>query len=459
MKFKILHTNDIHSRFENFAKIVTKINELRDENTIVLDAGDFNDFSRIELQGTDGIAGIELLDIAGYDAISIGNNETFQGIDILVNMVCKSKVPFLSCNLCRSDMKAIHGVHSSIVLERNNLRFLIIGTSPLMDEFYGLIGFGVRDFKKAIENEIKRNIGKYDLCILLSHLGLKEDTEIAEIVSGIDFIIDGHSHKLMDEPMKVKNTLIHMSGCYGENIGVIEFDFIQGLKECTGFNLNVEKLDSNVDILRSLKDNKRKAIENLSEPLFSIRRDMWHDVVEENPITNLLADALRDVLKCDIGIINSGVINGGIRRGKVSRKKLIEICPSPLNPTYIEIKGMYIRKALEASLDTDQCMQDGKGSGFRGKYLGRLHISGCKVEYNGMQIKRILVGDREMRDEAFYTAATSDFLQRGTGYESLKNNNNQKYNPEYLRDTIGEYLKKTEFVEKAFEDRWIEVDI
>jgi 5'-nucleotidase len=39
--------------------------------------------------------------------------------------------------------------------------------------------------------------------------------------------------------------------------------------------------------------------------------DLWHDVVEENPITNLLADELVDVFKTDIGIINSGLINGG----------------------------------------------------------------------------------------------------------------------------------------------------
>ncbi|NLZ82502.1 MAG: hypothetical protein GX915_02425 [Clostridiales bacterium] len=48
MRLTILHTNDIHSNFENFSKIVTKINELMDGNTLLLDAGDFADFKRIE---------------------------------------------------------------------------------------------------------------------------------------------------------------------------------------------------------------------------------------------------------------------------------------------------------------------------------------------------------------------------------------------------------------------------
>jgi 5'-nucleotidase len=60
MKFKILHTNDVHSRFNNYAKIVTKIKELRDGNRLVLDVGDFNDFMRMKLQGTMGKAGGEL---------------------------------------------------------------------------------------------------------------------------------------------------------------------------------------------------------------------------------------------------------------------------------------------------------------------------------------------------------------------------------------------------------------
>jgi 2',3'-cyclic-nucleotide 2'-phosphodiesterase (5'-nucleotidase family) len=99
MKFKILHTNDIHSRFDNYAKIVTKIKELRNENTFVLDAGDFNDFMRLELQGTMGKAGAELLSLGGYDAIAIGNNEGFEGVEVAETMASSGSVNFLSCNL------------------------------------------------------------------------------------------------------------------------------------------------------------------------------------------------------------------------------------------------------------------------------------------------------------------------------------------------------------------------
>jgi 5'-nucleotidase len=458
MRFKILHTNDIHSRFENFSKITTKLKELKDEYSIVLDAGDFNDFMRIELQGTNGIAGIKLLKIAEYDAIAIGNNETFQGVDTLINMAKNSEVQFLSCNICKDNSDKVDFVKPSIIIERKGVRFLVIGTSPVFNEFYPLLGLGVVNYKEAIVDQLNCNKGKYDVCILLSHLGLIEDKDIAETIAGIDIIIDGHSHILMDEPLKIKDTIIHMSGCYGEHLGVLEFDYNDSIKLCTSINVNVENSAQNVEIINSLKFSKEEAINFLGKPIYSIDEDVWHDVIEENPITNLLADSLRDVLKCEIGLINSGVINGGVRRGKVSLKKLIEICPSPLNPTYIEIKGKYIRQALEESLQTEFCLQEGKGPGFRGRYLGRLHLSGCLVEYSGINIKNILVGNKNIEDEKIYTVATSDYLQRGTGYESLKNNQNEKYNPEFLRDIIREYLIKPDCLQIAKVNRWIEMD-
>ena len=210
------------------------------------------------------------------------------------------------------------------------------------------------------------------------------------------------------------------------------------------------------NILNIMKINRNIAEENLGVPLYSINQHIWHDVVEENPMTNLLADALRDKLKCDIGLINSGVINGGIRKGEVSFKKLIEICPSPLNPTYMEIKGKYIKEALQQSLDHEVCYKDGKGPGCRGKYLGRLHISGAVIKYKGKKIKSILLAGKELEEDKYYTVAAGDNLQRGTGYTSLQNNKNERYNPEYLRILLKEYLAKDDFFSRSFEDRWIE---
>jgi 5'-nucleotidase len=456
MILNILHTNDIHSNYENFSKIVGKIRELKDENTIILDAGDFADFKRLELQGTGGVAAVELLQCAGYNAIAIGNNETFNGLETLINMATKSKVPFLSSNLYKLGFEPIEGVRKSFILNNNGLRILIIGASPDLGAFTTLAGLEAKDYVEAVREEIKTNEGSYDVCILLSHLGMDRDKEIAEKAQGVDVIVGGHFHILMDNPEIINNTIIHTSGCYGEHIGMLKIKIEDKKVELIeGKNILIEGCSSSEDIIQILKENKEKAIDNLSKPLYSIDVDLWHDVIEENPMTNLLADALVDVLNCDIGIINSGVLNGGIRKGPVSIKKLLEVCPSPLNPTTFEIEGKYIREALENSMDSDICLMDGKGPGFRGRYLGRLHLSNAIVEHDGRRIKNILIKGEPLQDNKVYTVATSDYLQRGTGYSSLKSNVNEKYNEEYLRDTLREYVEKSEFVQRAFVHRWI----
>lgn len=102
-------------------------------------------------------------------------------------------------------------------------------------------------------------------------------------------------------------------------------------------------------------------------------------------------------------------------------------------------------------------MQEGKGSGFRGRYLGKLHVSGAVIEHDGKDILRVKLENGELEDEKVYRISTFDYLQRGTGYPSLANNHNERYNPEYVRDVLREYLNKKEFVEKCFIDRWVRI--
>jgi 5'-nucleotidase len=75
---------------------------------------------------------------------------------------------------------------------------------------------------------------------------------------------------------------------------------------------------------------------------------------------------------------------------------LMEICPSRLNPTSMEIKVKHIQEGLEHSLHTDICMLDRGGPDFRGKYLGRLHLSGCSIEFSCSVIDRIFIDDNSI---------------------------------------------------------------
>ncbi|MDZ7684858.1 MAG: hypothetical protein U5O39_07470 [Gammaproteobacteria bacterium] len=47
-----------------------------------------------------------------------------------------------------------------------------------------------------------------DLLIALSHLGHEEDKQLARTVPGIDLIVGGHSHTLVEEPVRIGDTWV-----------------------------------------------------------------------------------------------------------------------------------------------------------------------------------------------------------------------------------------------------------
>lgn len=453
MKLKIIHTNDVHSNFESFARAAKLIKQLKGETTLVLDGGDFADFKSIELQGTRGIAALELLESVGYDAMTIGNNEMFNGMDTLEHMAVSSPFPFISNNLLKKDGSEIQGVVKSAIVHKNGLRILVTGSSPDLGVFNDGLGISLLDYTAMTQQEILRHAGEYDLCILLSHVGTSADEALAHAVPEIDVVISAHDHKLYPQAKIVNNTIMNSAGKYAEHIGVIELEVADGHIELLhSATLSTKDADQEPAILEVLKTNKAKAIAVLSEPLYHLPLPLWHDVIEENPLANLIADGLRDMMHSDIGLINSGIANAGLFQ-YVSRKKLVEVCPSPLNPTSFEVQGKQLKDAFTQSLDAQSCLADGRGPGFRGKFVGSLHVSGATVLHDGRSVQDILINGEPMDDDRWYKVASSDYLQRGSGYPALANNRNDVYMAEEIKDVIQLYAQKQTFVEQAFEMR------
>ena len=298
----------------------------------------------------------------------------------------------------------------------------------------------------------------------MSHLGLIGDKELASKFPNIDVIIGGHSHTILEKPLVENQAIICQAGCFGEYLGELIVDFDTEKKKIRNFNgrlISSQKYPQHPKIMELIRHYSTQASKNLSKKLYSLDTFLDHSLTKENAIGNLLADSLKDILKTEIGIINSGVISKGVKRGGVTRKLLHQLCPSPLNPTYIELKGIDLYNTLEKSLQTEYQLNDGQGPGFRGKHLGNIQVShNVRVRFNpheksSQKIKSITVNGKPLESDRWYTIGTSDYLQRGTGYPDLGNNRNEKYRPEFLRDILELYLKNQSFVKMAFNRRFI----
>jgi 2',3'-cyclic-nucleotide 2'-phosphodiesterase (5'-nucleotidase family) len=66
-----------------------------------------------------------------------------------------------------------------------------------------------------------RQAHKPDIMIVLSHIGIARDRELAARVAGIDLIIGGHSHTVLEQGERVGGTLIVQTGAHARCLGKV----------------------------------------------------------------------------------------------------------------------------------------------------------------------------------------------------------------------------------------------
>ena len=253
-KITILHTNDVHSHIDSFpsddplnpngggviarANIINKIKK-DNPNTLVLDAGDI-------FQGTPyynyfgGEIELKLMSKMGYNACTIGNHEFDNGLKKLSESLKYANFSFINSNYVFKNTPIENKIKK---YEIHIIDGIKIGIFGLGIELKGLVEKKLFDGVKYLDpieitNDITnklKNEFKCDLIICLSHLGFSynkkdviSDLILAKKTKNIDLIIGGHTHTFMNKPVKIKNlsgknVIINQVGCFGINIGKIDF--------------------------------------------------------------------------------------------------------------------------------------------------------------------------------------------------------------------------------------------
>ena len=230
-RLSVLHINDMHSRLEEIsgsdatcspsaseegrcfggaARLATAIRdrraELDAEGTphITLDAGD-------QSQGTlfyttyRGRAEVEMMNLIGFDAMTLGNHEFNNGPDSLAEMLSGAEFPIVAGNV---NVPAGHAladlVQDHLILEVGAERIGILGVTTPDTVF--LSSPGPVSFADEIEHLTEavarlRGEGVHKI-LLLSHVGFVRDQQIAAAVDGISAIIGGHSHTLLSNTVE-----------------------------------------------------------------------------------------------------------------------------------------------------------------------------------------------------------------------------------------------------------------
>ena len=457
MKLQILHTNDIHSHFEKLPMIRTCIRQNQKENTLVLDGGDFHDMRSLTLLGSDAKAGSLFLKACGYDAMTLGNNDLWSGEGNFENIIQNEDVNVLSCNIDYYPSREIP-LKKSIIKRFEDVKVCIIGVSVGKDSynsFSHLYGLHVKDPLVCIREEMESN--EADIYILLSHMGIEQDREIAQKLP-VDIIIGGHSHTLMERCEYINGTYIHQAKEYGEHVGECLIDIEnKKIRSVVSKNYDTKDYPADEEVRQLVASEKKKALEILNQPFVELPFRMDHDWIKEDGLTNFIADASLKVMPADLAIANSGLCLHGLDQ-EVSKADVFDAAPSPLNISRAYLTGEKILEALKLSLDPAYCLHEERACGFRGKKIGHLAVSkNVEVIIKKDEIEVFLDGKR-LDKQKKYLVCANDFLFRGSGYSPLFSEDHLEFDKLMIKDVIIQYLSDKKLVLESKSRRFKKFD-
>ncbi|GAB6988452.1 bifunctional metallophosphatase/5'-nucleotidase [Paenibacillus pini] len=467
----ILHTNDIHSHFEQVSSIAALITHEREQAKgsplLVLDIGDHMDRAAVETEGTMGAVNVDILNLSGYDAVTIGNNE---GLTLTPEVLSNTYAGLMAPIICSNIIEQTSGeppcwMKPNAILERDGIRIGITGATAPYDTFYQLIGWSSLDPLESIRTQVEWLRPQVDIVIVLSHLGLTTDEGLAENVPGIDLILGGHTHHLLEEPLLIGQTTVCGAGKFGQYVGKVVmqqqsdglFKVIKG--EC--LQVNTDILDEQVS--NALVTHRIRAEESLGDGVVITEQPISIRYDEESPFGNLLAQSVRQFTQTDLSIVNTGQLLGDLPSGEITTGLLHQLCPSPINSCVIFLKGHDIKATLEQSLLEEYQQKEIRGFGFRGEILGNIAIDGMEVLYDSSRIPydrvvQITLNGTPLLMEQAYEVGTLDMFTFGIGYENIsKGRDAAFFLPEFIRDLLRLELQRPGSLDQIQQKRWIEV--
>ncbi|HLN56378.1 MAG TPA: metallophosphatase, partial [Bacteroidales bacterium] len=285
-KITIFFTNDLHSRvtgyapesaysplsanndstsggFARIASIIKSEKSSTDDIVFTADAGDFLMGTLFQsLETTTGFQ-LQLMKKMGYDVVAIGNHEFDYGpgkLSEIIASASEGEIPAILLSNAAFSKKDTADDRLANLFDDNVIgRKYIIERGGIRAGFFSLLG-KVADDNAAFAPPVtfdsqvataRRMVKelteeKCDLIICLSHSGViaesdgkwgGEDVELAAKVKGIDVIISGHTHTILDKPVIVNSVPVVQTGEYGRYVGKLSFTLNDGKVKVENYEL------------------------------------------------------------------------------------------------------------------------------------------------------------------------------------------------------------------------------
>jgi len=540
IRLTIIHTADIHSRLFPYTFVPTRFDE---DDGLVKDNGPFGGAARMAtvikgirsnsgrslwLDSGDVFQGAPIFNMfkgevearvlseMGLDAAVLGNHEFDLGSKNLFQQFDNwSSFQHLAANylfedpINPDDRSLADIVQPYTVFDVDGLKIGVIGMgnwSSMTGIFEGGNSLGIRPLEDAqvVEEYVRLLRPSVDLVVIASHLGLDEDEGLsanqvedqneALPLEGVDLILGGHLHIVLDPPKQIPNdehgnqTVLVHSGAFAKYVGRLDLVVHVGedngdpeqRSRITAFSYDNIPIDSRIPDDRDVADLlwpysvALNAQYDLDGVLAYVNTPGMDEKIVRNDNTggdsqlgNLVARSMqtRTGIEADMAITNSLGIRADFEQGPLTVEQMFNVFPFENTIAIIYLSGSEIQETL----DFVARKSSERGCRTQAQIAGLTFDMVCSGECPDPDpdddytptacAKNIYLGDNcrggdpsgpidesacpPLVPTGLYKVAVNDYIAKGgSGFDALKRNTSKQFTTISLRDALVDYMRQ-----------------
>lgn len=454
---QIVHTNDIHGYYTEtkngtlgFAVLKSIVDQ--EGADLVLDMGDtFHGQAFATIDEGSSIA--QLMKEVGYDAVTPGNHDWSYGAERLKELEKIGGFPILAANVTTLNgddfFEQNYLVKEVTADDGTKLKVGVVGV--IDDEFYrstasdNIAGL---TFEEEAQEATKiaqylNDVEKCDIVLAMTHQSNCE--EFIANIKGIDAVLAGHEHIVMDESYpdsEGKLVPVVEAGYYMNNIGVMELTLDAESKEIVSVDERFYTMENDIaeneQVKESISEIEKQQQVTLSQAIGYTENAYpysWEDVrIAQQDIGKLVTESYMEFTGADVAFENAGGIRAGLDAGDITYQDVISISPYGNVVVTKKLTGKEIIDILNQSLAIGKACDDvytiqkeavAKGEDpyqyswpeDSGSYL---QFSGIDVETNeNGQIISAKINGTDVNEKEMYVVAMNNYLGESDLYTVL----------------------------------------
>lgn len=387
-RFTILHSNDMHGDFlaevdhgngemiGGLSLLSGYINQVRgqEKNVIYTISGDMLQGSIIDSEYK-GISTIEIMNYLSPDVVSLGNHELDYGLPHLLFLEKMANFPIINANLyIKKYNKRLMLPYLILNVDGFDILFIGILTETVLDSLKQDHQIGTFITLEDAALEVGRICEVYknddiDLTILLTHIGLDSDRQLASILNpdwGVDMILGGHSHSYMEQPELANKILIAQAAVGTDQIGRFDITVDDDNNSIVDWKwelvpIRSDKIQPDEQMQEFIDGYKSKVDAKYNTLICRFAKAICHPMREvETELGNLISDIFAENAELDVAFIGSGSIRSKELGPVVTLGDLKQAFPYDDSFSRYLINGAQLRKIFAHIMRKDNRNSEGE---------------------------------------------------------------------------------------------------